>query len=106
MTTRKTKHYPTPENCQHTAGDISLDMAIGYLQQLQDKLPMVDRSTATVTGFGTISIYFDRTLTTEDVLRDRIAELEAQVAAMKAETKRMQAMDSGGGGGPIEPATR
>lgn len=104
MTTRKTKHYPTPENCQHTAGDISLDMAIGYLQQLRDKLPMVDRSTATVTGFGSMSIYFDRTLTTEDVLRDRIAELEAQVAAMKAETKR--AMDSGGGGGPIEPSTK
>lgn len=106
MTTRKTKHYPTPENCQHTAGDISLDMAIGYLQQLRDKLPMVDRSTATVTGFGAMSIYFDRTLTTEDVLRDRIAELEAQVAALKDKSERMQAMESGGGGGPIEPSTK
>ena len=104
MTTRTTKLYPTPQECQHVSGDILLDTAIGYLQQLRDKLGPIDRTTATVTGFGSISIHYERTLTTEDVLRDRIAELEAQVAAMKAETKR--AMDSGGGGGPIEPSTK
>lgn len=105
MPTRTTKLYPTPQECQHVSGDILLDTAIGYLQQLRDKLGPIDRTTATVTGFGLISIHYERTLTTEDVLRDRIAELEAQVAAMK-QAEKMSLMDSGGGGGPIEPSTK
>lgn len=82
MSTHTIQLYPSPENCQRTDVDeISFRIAVQMLQDIVDRMPVLERSTARLTGWMGVRLVADHTDTADEVNDKRTAIVTEMIAA-------------------------